>query len=307
MMAKGALVSASGSWAASNDWVKSAQQLRRPGNSSCWNGVRAYVYSLPWPFDDQKRPAYRSLRHKWQVDLYRLQNKTFGFAPAWDQMPGGASGPYAYLEGSHTLGDVALMRLARSGCTTRDPARADIFVIPLLTHTKHYQHAEDQCAAMNLHTNGYRDLLPHLPHLRPANAHRHIIFKPNTAQCFGWWELPLPELAHVRKFHSSSIPSAYGTIDVPYPSAVLTAAHPASAPPLPYKNPHAPRKTLAALVTVKRMLGPQSDPRASPLRYVLYDTCDASERCELHVPTCEASAQQASSDRGAMAWPADGS
>jgi hypothetical protein len=235
------------------------------------------VYALPWPYDDLLEPP-QTLALAWHAPLAKLQRETWGSRPRWDEhvRTAGENASWLFVEDSHTLGDVVGRRLRTSRCVVTDASQADVFVIPLLLRMKHTDEAEQQCRLIRAHSDGYRALLPLLPHLTHANAHRHILFRPNAAHCDGWWHSPIRQLLRVRRFLSAPVPygGAPGAAGVPYPSVVSARRTPAGGLPQapPWASAHA-RTVCMAYSGTTRPLGLEADPRAKLLRAKLVGSC----------------------------------
>lgn len=102
------------------------------------------------------------------------------------------------LEENANLLEVVLDRLGgeSSRCSTTDPARADLFLVPILPRVKHWSEWVEKCVEIAPIVNADR-----LEHLSEENARRHFFIFPRVGympKCTGWWANPMPPL--VQKF-----------------------------------------------------------------------------------------------------------
>lgn len=98
-------------------------------------------------------------------------------------------------------------RLHHSRCRTRDPARADLFFIPVLTRPKRMLEWLAPCKSCRA-----AKLLAALPHLSASTAPRHFVVgskeHPFLAQCTEWWAHPVGLLRDISRIsHSPVLPN----------------------------------------------------------------------------------------------------
>ncbi|KAH8057167.1 hypothetical protein JL722_6808 [Aureococcus anophagefferens] len=110
-------------------------------------------------------------------DLPEFWDEPFPFAAVADQSEDAIFGPKCATAGmrdtqQYAMPTIALWRLLRGGrCrSTANASAAALFLVPLWPRPKNQQEWAAACAA-----DANLDLAARLPHLTPANAHRHVI------------------------------------------------------------------------------------------------------------------------------------
>ena len=172
---------------------------------------RVYVYeNLPRPFSDWDVTATSAFREAFGQPLRRVGNVQLS------DTSGYAFGAMLHYRLWHS-------RMYR----TRDPLRADLFFVPLLTAPKRTYALGQACAAARANMTMLLDALPHLSE-RTARRHFVVLSKEHvdssSQQCLGWFRRPVGLLARAMRVAYSSVQprelraSAYWT---------PTAAHPA--------------------------------------------------------------------------------
>ena len=117
-----------------------------------------------------------------------------------DWAPGDAS-PDDGVDANANLLEVLVAAL-QARCSTKSPADAELFLIPVLPRAKHWSDWMRRCD--KLAKLGARDWRRALPHLNMETARRHVFVFPRVAyapRCAGWWAAPLviPEFADVAR------------------------------------------------------------------------------------------------------------
>lgn len=128
---------------------------------------RVYVYNLPAPFQD--------------LDQSTLHSKEAAFGPAFE-------GDYLRATSEYSLTHILASRLAASGCTTANPAEAELFFIPVLAKPKGHSEFTAACGTFN-----QEYLRGVLPYLTSDNAHRHFLTVGKghyVAKHCDWWRTP---------------------------------------------------------------------------------------------------------------------
>ena len=140
-----------------------------------------------------------------------------------DWAPGDAS-PDDGVDANANLLEVLVAAL-QARCSTKSPADAELFLIPVLPRAKHWSDWMRRCD--KLAKLGARDWRRALPHLNMETARRHVFVFPRVAyapRCAGWWAAPLvvPEFAEVVRVsvggvHTASTRRLDGVTGTPSP------------------------------------------------------------------------------------------
>jgi len=126
-----------------------------------------------------------------------------------DWAPGDAS-PDDGVDANANLLEV-LVEALQKRCSTKSPADAELFLIPVLPRAKHWSDWMRRCD--KLAKLGARDWRRALPHLNMETARRHVFVFPRVAyapRCAGWWAAPLvvPEFAEVARVSVGGVHTA---------------------------------------------------------------------------------------------------
>lgn len=177
------------------------RHIIRPSNHSIEFGKRSiarpsakcpkvYIYDLPPPFQDQP-----DLMDKEACFGYVVDNKDTGLTKATAETQ---QGDFRHTN-QYALGRIMAHELMVSSCSTKDPAEADLFMIPLLALAKTASKMESACSKIN---GKDQELLKHLPHLNEHNARRHFIVMGKSwyhIKCDGIYGHPKGLFAHMAR------------------------------------------------------------------------------------------------------------
>jgi len=270
--------------------------------------IKAYMYDLPWPYDDLKAyPEEGEDDLGWPMtaesDRKRVTTEAKKPSVARD---GPTTAIYSYgpvnknetgvtrQASSNILGNLVYYRMQHSECRTQDPDEADVFVVPLFMAKKEHNEWVTKCQEFS-HLDGPKKLLELLTHLTPENARKHIMVNvKNMKDCKGWWADPmLPEFVPFTRlavrycYHpicdGLTMPDPVhgnGAIfPVPYPSFVHWSRAFSGEPPWVKKRE---RPNLMSLImSARTQRNPNFFQRAMVLRDKLWEVCQ-----KYGAPTC---------------------